>query len=142
MQGRGVQFGLALAFVCAGITSTLADPRGVWLAKDGARVRVANCGAALCGTVISTNPAKDAATGRPFVDSKNPDASKTTRPLVGMTVFISMRPSGPGRWSGHHYDSDRGVTVDGHLIERDTKTLRIEGCVGAMCGGEEMTRVR
>jgi uncharacterized protein (DUF2147 family) len=132
---------IGIAFVCMGVTSALADPRGVWLAKDGARVRVASCGAALCGTLVSTNPARDPATGRPFVDAKNPDPSKAKRPLIGITVFISMQPTGPGKWSGRLYDTDRGITVDGHLIERDAKTLRVEGCAGAICGGEDVSGI-
>ena len=135
------EFGfLATTFACAGVTSALADPHGVWIAKDGSRVRIASCGAALCGTVISTNPANDPATGRPYVDFKNPDPRKAQRPLVGITVFISMHPDGPGKWSGQLYDTDRGATLTGRLIELDAKTLRVEGCLGPMCGGEEMTR--
>jgi uncharacterized protein (DUF2147 family) len=141
MRTRGFRFGLlAITFTCAVVTSALADPRGVWIAKDGARVRVVSCGSALCGTLISTNPATDAATGRPFIDSKNSDASKALRPLVGITVFISMQPDGAGNWSGLLYDTSRGITVQGHLIERDSRTLQVKGCLGPMCGSEEMTR--
>ena len=96
----------------------------------------------LCGTLVSTSPPRDPATGRLFVDSKNPDPSKAKRPLIGVMVFMSMRPNGPGKWSGKLYDTDRGITVNGHLIEKSQKILRVEGCVGALCGGEEMTRVR
>jgi uncharacterized protein (DUF2147 family) len=145
MRAYGLRLGLysvAVAIVGASIVPALADPRGVWLAKDGAKVRVSKCGANMCGTLISTNPARDPATRRPFIDAKNPDPKLARRPLVGITVFQAMRPNGPGKWSGRLYDTDRGITVDGHLIEKSKKVLRVEGCVGAMCGGEDMTRVR
>ena len=57
-------------------------------------------------------------------------------------VLISMRPNGPGKWSGQLYDTDRGQTFDGNLVELDRATVRIEGCALGICGGENMSRVR
>src|SRR5205807_10118996 len=54
----------------------------------------------------------DLATGQPWTDKKNPDPSKRSRPLIGVMVFISMKPSGPGKWSGTLYDTSRGVNVE------------------------------
>ena len=39
------------ALFCAETAS--ADPKGLWLAQDGARVKVGPCGAALCATIAS-----------------------------------------------------------------------------------------
>ena len=64
-----------------------------------------------------------------------------SRPLVGLMVLISMRPNGPGKWSGQLYDNDRGQTLTGNLLEQGPSTIRVEGCIDAMCGGEEMMRV-
>src|SRR5437016_11794321 len=90
----------AWALIAAGIGPAAADPRGLWQANDGSRVRIANCGAALCGTLASMNTPTDPATGRPWTDKYNPDPSKRDRPLIGLRVLISMQPSGAGKWSG------------------------------------------
>jgi len=131
----------AWSLIIAGVGPAAAYPRGLWQANDGSRVRIANCGAALCGTLASMNTPTDPATGRPWTDKHNPDPSKRDRPLIGLMVFISMQPSGPGKWSGTLYDNDRGITLPGHLTEEDAATIRVEGCMGALCGGEDMTRV-
>ena len=131
----------AWALIAAGIGPATADPRGLWQATDGSRVRIANCGKALCGTMVSAPTPADPATGRSWTDKNNPDPAKRNRPLIGVMVLISMQPSGPGKWSGTLYDNDRGITLPGHLTEEDAATIRVEGCMGALCGGEDMTRV-
>ena len=130
------------AFVAAGIGPAIADPRGLWQANDGSRVRIANCGKALCGTMVSAATPSDTATGRPWTDKNNPDAAKRDRPLVGVQVLFDMHPNGPGKWSGTLYDSDRGRTYSGNLIDLGADRIRIEGCMLVLCGGEQLSRVR
>src|SRR5260370_25926863 len=50
-------------FVSAG--TALADPKGLWLAQDGARAKVGPCGGALCATIAPPTSALDPHTGRP-----------------------------------------------------------------------------
>jgi hypothetical protein len=59
------------ALFCAGSAS--ADPKGLWLAQDGAHVKVGPCGAALCATIAAPKSAYDPETGRPWTDKNNPD---------------------------------------------------------------------
>ena len=127
-------------FALAGADMALADPSGVWLDKDGGTLLVRPCGAGYCATTASVKPALDPDTGKPWTDKHNPDARKRSRPLVGVPVLISMKPSRPGKWSGRLYDSDSGKMYDGHLIEVDASTIRIEGCAHGACGGEKLTR--
>ena len=48
MLQRSLVFGLAvMLFGAASIASAKADPRGLWLAEDGAKVRVSSCGGGL-----------------------------------------------------------------------------------------------
>jgi uncharacterized protein (DUF2147 family) len=134
------------ALACAtaasvGITAAVADPVGLWRAPDGGTTRIARCGTALCGTLVTVVPARDA-NGRPVTDSKNKDPSKHARPLVGVTVLIGLWPSGPNKWSGQLYNPDDGGTYEGHLIEQGATSIRIEGCALGMCGGEDLVRVR
>ena len=54
-----------LLFAFAGAGTASADPKGLWLAQDGARVRVGPCGAALCANIATPKLAVDPETGRP-----------------------------------------------------------------------------
>ena len=59
----------------------------------------------------------------------------------GLQVFIAMRPAGSGKWSGQLYNTDDGMTVSGNLIDSGPAVLRVDGCVGGLCDGENLTRV-
>jgi uncharacterized protein (DUF2147 family) len=127
------------AFICA--PAAHADPRGLWLAQDGAKVRVASCGKALCGKIAVAKSATDPDTGKPWTDKNNPNPGLRDRPLVGVEVFISMMPDGPGKWTGQLYSTNGGQIVPGHLYDIDAKTLKVEGCAGTLCGSQNMTRI-
>ena len=124
-----------------GTATAHADPRGLWLAQDGAKVRVLSCGKALCGKIAVSKSPADSQTGRPWTDKDNPNPQLRSRPLVGVEVFISMMPDGDGKWSGTLYNTNGGQTVPGHLYEVDGKTIKVEGCAGTMCGSRNLTRV-
>jgi uncharacterized protein (DUF2147 family) len=127
-------------FVSAG--TALADPKGLWLAQDGARVKVGPCGGALCATIATPKSAVDPETGRPWTDKNNPDPAQRGRPLVGVPVLYGLVPDGPGRWSGRLYNVDNGNSYVGHLLELGPTTIRVEGCAIGICGGQNMTRIK
>ena len=135
------RIGLAAACLAALTNLALADPSGLWREQDGGTVRIVRCGSGYCAMIASVNPPRDPATGKPVTDKNNPDPAKRNRPVVGLPVLIGTRPAGPKKWSGRLYDVDRGQILPGSLIEVDATTVRIEGCVGTMCGGEDLTRV-
>jgi len=138
---RALAFSLTLLFAAAGAAQ--ASPVGLWRAKDGAQIRVAACGKQkLCGFIAATSQRIDPATGKPPVDKNNPDPKKRTRPIAGIEILIGMEPSGPGVWAGQLYNDDDGKTYDGKLKELGPKEIRIEGCAGALCGGQELTRLK
>ena len=128
------------ALVSAGTAA--ADPRGLWLAEDGAKVRVSACGRALCATLASPKSPTDPATGAAWTDKNNIDPAQRGRPLVGVFVLSAMLPDGPGRWSGQLYNTDDGHTYPGHLVEIDRRTIRIESCALGICGGKNLSRIR
>lgn len=132
----------ALAGAAVWVAAALADPVGLWLDKDGWAIRIQPCGPDLCAVIASVKPPIDPATGRPWADKNNADVSKRNRPLVGVEVLSGMRPSGPQKWSGQLYDADRGQTFSGNLLEIGQDTIRIEGCMLGICGGEELHRVK
>jgi uncharacterized protein (DUF2147 family) len=130
----------AIIVLCAVSAPALADPNGLWRAKDGAKVHVGACGHGLCGTITATAPRLDPESGKPWTDKHNPDPGKRNRPLVGVQIF-SAAPNGAKRWSGRLYNVDDGRTYSGNVIEVDARTIRVEGCVLGLCGGENMTRL-
>src|ERR1700681_1578022 len=113
---------------------------GIWLTQAGdAKVRVSKCGGGICGVVIWLKDPIDPATGKPQVDDKNPNPSMARRPIVGLPLF-SMRPAGPNQGSGQIYNADDGKTYASKISVAGPSTLKVEGCVGAFCGGEDWTR--
>lgn len=136
---------LALAFLFGGWTAVHAEddavPAGVWLTEKGdARIQVSQCGSALCGKVVWLREAIDPATGRPQTDSKNPNPALASRPMIGVQLFIGMQPSGPGRWAGRIYNADDGGVYESKIAWMGPNRLRVEGCLGAICGGENWTK--
>jgi uncharacterized protein (DUF2147 family) len=116
--------------------TALADPKGVWLAQDGAHVHVGKCGQGFCATIVAPK------IGGPATDINNPDPAQRDRPLVGVTVLYNMMPDGPGKWSGTLYNTDDGHTYPGHLLELGPSTIRIEGCAIGICGGKNLSRLQ
>jgi len=133
---------LVAGFECVGCGLALADPTGLWLAKDGAHVSITACGDALCGFLASAKSPNDPATGAPWTDKHNSNPGLRSRPLVGVPVLMGMQPDGNGKWSGHLYNTDDGKIYDGKIIEIDERTIRIEGCVAFFCGGDNLARIK
>ncbi len=114
---------------------------GIWLTQKGdARVRVSKCGGGICGVIVWLRSPNDPATGRPATDDKNPNPALKRRPIIGLALFSGMRPSGPNRWSGQIYNSDDGGTYASNVSLAGPEALKVEGCVGAFCGGETWSR--
>jgi len=142
-----VRFGFAIAILTAVLSvpianaQTAGDPSGIWLTQAGdAKVRVSKCGGGICGVVIWLRDPIDPATGKPAVDDKNHNPSLAKRPMIGLPLFQGMPPSGPNKWSGTIYNADDGNTYASNISVSGPTTLRVEGCVGALCGGETWTR--
>ena len=118
------------------------EPSGIWLTQAGdARVRVSKCGGGICGVIVGLKQPIDPATGKPQVDDKNPNPALKNRPIIGLHLFSGMHATGPGKWSGKIYNADDGSTYASHVTVTGADTLRVEGCMGAFCGGETWTRV-
>jgi uncharacterized protein (DUF2147 family) len=122
--------------------SALADPRGLWFAQDGAQVRIAPCGGYLCAILVKTKSPVDPETGQPWTDKRSHDPAQRNRPLVGTAVLSSLVPDGPSKWSGRLYNVDDGGSYEGHLLELNARTVRVEGCAVGICGGQNMTRIQ
>jgi len=103
-------------------------------------VRVSKCGGGICGVVVWLKDPINPATGKPHLDDKNPNPSLARRPMIGLPLFAGMQPSGPNRWSGQIYNADDGNSYASNISVSGPDTLRVEGCVGMLCGSETWTR--
>ena len=133
MDKQAILFGMVTASVLT--TSAFADATGEWLvAERTARISIADCGGALWGVVSwEADPGG--------VDEKNPDATKRSRPTLGMPILLGMTVSGTNRWAGQIYNSENGKTYSGGLTLITPDLLRVRGCVFLiLCGGENWTR--
>jgi uncharacterized protein (DUF2147 family) len=141
------RFGFIFAILAALLAAPSAKAQaggevgGIWLTQAGdAKVRVSNCGGGICGVVVWLKAPINPATGKPQVDDKNPNPSLARRPMIGLPLFSGMRPSGPNKWSGKIYNADDGNSYASKVSVSGPDTLKVEGCVGALCGGETWTR--
>src|SRR5256885_5025333 len=125
-------------FLATSLTSALAaDPTGDWKVADGvANIRVAQCNGSIWGVVAweKTPGGKDI---------HNPDASRQSRPTLGMPILIDMqKKAGVDAWEGQVYNAKDGQLYSSTIKPVGTDQLEIQGCVlGFLCGGETWTRV-
>jgi uncharacterized protein (DUF2147 family) len=102
--------------------------QGLWrtaTAKSGASldVRIAPCGALLCGTIAAAH-----------------DTDRTD--LVGRAILSGMKPDGPGKWSdGAIWAPDDDRTYRARMT-LDGDALKVQGCVAVFCRGQTWTRIR
>jgi uncharacterized protein (DUF2147 family) len=137
----GFIFVIFAAWLAAAQAQAGGDVGGIWLTQAGdAKVRVSRCGGGICGVVVWLKDPINPTTGKPQVDDKNPNPSVAQRPMIGLPLFSGMRASGQSRWSGEIYNADDGNSYASNVSVSGPDTLRVEGCVGALCGGETWTR--
>jgi uncharacterized protein (DUF2147 family) len=140
------RFGFMIAMVTAILaimpaTAQAAGPDGIWLTQAGdAKVRVGKCSSGICGVVVWLRDPIDPATGKAQVDDKNPNPALARRPIIGLSLFAGMRPSGPDKWSGQIYNADDGKSYASSISVAGPDALKVEGCVGGFCGGETWSR--
>ncbi len=141
------RFGFMIAIAAALLAAPPAkaqaggDVSGIWLTQAGdAKVHVSKCGGGICGVVVWLRDPIDPATGNAPVDDKNHNPSLARRPIIGLPLFSGMQASGPNKWSGQIYNADDGNSYASNISVAAPDSLRVEGCVGALCGGETWTR--
>ena len=131
----------ALLAATSAFAQGAAEPSGVWQTQAGdARVKISKCSGGICGVIVSLKEPIDPATGKPQVDDKNPNPALKKRPMLGLPLFSAMQPVAANKWSGQIYNADDGGTYASSISVAGPDTLRVEGCVGALCGGETWTR--
>ncbi|MGY3076726.1 uncharacterized protein (DUF2147 family) [Bradyrhizobium sp. LM6.10] len=141
MTSRFAALIVLLAALLGATAARAQSADGTWQTQAGdARVKISKCGGGICGNVVWLREPHDTATGQPATDSKNPNPALARRPMIGLPLFNGMQPSGPNKWSGPIYNADDGGTYASSVSVTSADSLRVEGCVGALCGGETWTR--
>jgi uncharacterized protein (DUF2147 family) len=120
-----------------GAAAATAAPYGVFRNPSGSvKVRLADCGGQLCGTIVAANAKARA------------DAAKAGQAkLIGMQLFRNLVPvpqpkGAPKRWEGQVYIPDKDKTVSGHAV-LNGRILEVEGCLlgDALCKSQDWVRV-
>jgi hypothetical protein len=95
-------------------------PLGDWQTESKGVVRIAQCGAALCGYT--------------FNSSSNDK---------GEAILINMKPKTDTRWTGSVYSKDSGDTYYGSVDMKGPNTLRVEACAFSRfyCSGNNWIRI-
>ena len=115
---------------------------GVWRLSNGkVTVRVAPCGAHLCGTVVALKKPRDDE-GRPRLDKENPNPALRRRPVIGLTILSNMRADGDGYWTGTIYNPDDGNTYRSEMTLQSPNTMKVDGCVAIFCKSMKFIRVQ
>ena len=142
---RRILLAAAAILALAGAESArAADPLGNWLTQTGgSRIRIADCGGALCGTIVWLKEPTDPDTGKPKTDKNNSDATKRSRPLIGVQIVLGMKPAGAGKWARQVYNAEDGKTYSGNLTFSGGGSLQLQGCAlgGLVCKSQTWTKV-
>ncbi|MEW6267205.1 MAG: DUF2147 domain-containing protein [Thermodesulfobacteriota bacterium] len=103
---------------------------GDWLTEKGtAGITIYKCGKEFCGKVSWLKEPKDK-DGKDKVDDKNPDATKKTRPIMGMNLVWGFEYKGGNKWEdGAIYDPEEGKTYKCKMT-LDGEKLNVRGYVG------------
>jgi uncharacterized protein (DUF2147 family) len=127
--------GLALTSLAAMSPARAAEPIGTWLVEGGyAHIKMDICGDKLWGIVAWEK--------KPNVDRNNPDASKRSRPTLGIPILMGLTQSKPGKWEGEIYNSEDGRSYGAYVSMASEDVLTLEGCVlGFLCQSQSWTRV-
>jgi uncharacterized protein (DUF2147 family) len=138
--GLACMIGLALILLAPAFA---ADPVGTWLTGDKkGKVRIVNCGGAICGNLVWVQEPNDPDTHQPKTDKHNVDASKQSRPLLGIPIVLNMKPSGADAWEGQVYNAEDGNTYSGSFSMNGANSAQLKGCVmgGLICKSQTWTR--
>jgi uncharacterized protein (DUF2147 family) len=136
LQVRHVVRGFAALVVAALAAPVLADKAltatGVWQSPGGTtRLRIAPCGASICGKVAWASASAKA------------DAARGGHPnLVGMELFEDFRRTGPASFEGPVFVPDINRRFNGRLTMESPTRITVRGCLlrNTGCRTETWTR--
>jgi uncharacterized protein (DUF2147 family) len=127
--------GLLLA--TAAYAQTAEDAFGVWLNPENkSHTEFYKCGDGLCAKIVKNVDGQK-------TDDQNPDASKKTRPIVGLVIMQGAKKTGANKWAGTLYNRADGKSYSGTLTVKSKDSVELSGCVAAVfCKTTAFSRVR
>ncbi|ADL00937.1 DUF2147 domain-containing protein [Brevundimonas subvibrioides] len=132
---------LAMSTLAAPAMAQSTDPTGLWQTPtNGGQVRIARCGQALCGTLVTSNNIRS---NPGLLDENNSNRALRTRTIRNVQL-LSGFTGGPTEWRGGQvYNPEDGRTYRGTITLTNPNTLNLRGCVVApLCRNQTWTRVR
>lgn len=107
------------------------SPFGTWLSANGKeKIEIYEVDGRICGRIVWMKEAFDEE-GQLKIDSKNPDESLRSRPLVGMEILFDFKYSGNGCYTGGKiYDPISGNIYTARIKMKNETTVKVRGYVG------------
>jgi uncharacterized protein (DUF2147 family) len=130
--------GITVATATTSAFAAAAPINGRWLTQDrDAIVEVGPCGDTICGRVAKflVRPPQ----GNDQKDTKNPDPKLRNRRLLGMAVVYGLKADG-NEWKGTIYDPKSGRSYRSVVYLAKNGTLKVKGCFGPICRGQNWTK--
>ncbi|MEH6758284.1 MAG: DUF2147 domain-containing protein [Parasphingorhabdus sp.] len=114
--------------------------KGNWVTQDGdAIIKIDQCGDTVCGRIhkyLVTPP-----NGVNQKDTKNPDKNLRNRKLLGTAILTGFKPDGD-IWRGKVYDPKSGKIYRSEVNLVSQSKLKMKGCIGPFCQGQNWTRAK
>ncbi len=136
-------FSLCLTTLCSApaLAQQAKAPTGLWLTENQRSVielyRCSSDKPLLCGKIAWIIDG-----GMQF-DTKNPDASKHSKPLCGMTILSNLRMESADKWGdGKVYKADEGDMYDAKMNILGDNKLEMRGFAGISMFGKTQTWTR
>ena len=112
---------------------------GDWMTANGqAKIHFGNEGGTYVGRVAWLKMQQD--TGKPVLDTKNPDERLRGRQMIGQAIVWGMKFDGASGYEGGHcYDPESGKTYQGKATLENANHLALRGYVGIPLFGRSET---
>ena len=113
---------------------------GIWVTEAGdAHVKIEDCGDGTpCGRLVWFQSNK----GMTELDIYNPDYDLRGQPLLGTQIVWDFESKGDKWKSGKIYDAGKGKIYKSKLSLNPDGSLKVRGCVGPICDGQNWTRLQ
>jgi uncharacterized protein (DUF2147 family) len=122
------------------------SPLGVWTnAEKKATFEIYKCGDKLCGKIVTLTVPNDPKTGKPKLDTKNPEPKLRVRPLLGLDFMRDFAYEDDNKWdNGKIYEPESGKTYSCYMKMESANTMEVKGYIGFSLIGKSQiwTRVK